>query len=183
MWALQTFLSLSLEWWLKCGQTVLLSTGLSGTFDAIASMTLCGRANASFCPGSGMWFQGAIALASYCQADEDVSFVAMDISDAFNNIPVRNNEVCFTCARLGDAFYCFIDLSSVHPHRPLYGAGMLRGSGGAFRHLSERQNVVCRSMWMTHWLFSGELSVRDCGFTRSYSSGSRSQDFQLRGTR
>ena len=40
----------------------------------------------------------ALELSSWCEEGETISWVALDISDAFNNIPVRNNEVCFTCS-------------------------------------------------------------------------------------
>ena len=49
----------------------------------------------------------ALALSASCEEGETISWVALDISDAFNNIPVRHSEIKFTCCSLHGKFYAF----------------------------------------------------------------------------
>ena len=52
----------------------------------------------------------ALDLSAACEHGETVTWVALDICDAFNNIPVRHNEIRFTCCSLQGRYYAFTRL-------------------------------------------------------------------------
>ena len=52
----------------------------------------------------------AVWLAQQCGADESVVFLALDVADAFNNVPVRPEERRFTCASIKGRYIVFDSL-------------------------------------------------------------------------
>lgn len=52
----------------------------------------------------------AFNLQQFLQEDEQLEFLGFDISDAFNNIPVRSDERRFLCAAIGGKYIVFDSL-------------------------------------------------------------------------